>query len=90
MLGESLTEGLLRDVAGSGARQLLSFYDNSTGFFGPAATIPFWTTANAVETLANYYMLTKDSTVLPVLADVHQKAFARYCNCWRYVTMAYS
>lgn len=74
---------VLRGTAASGVQQLLSFYNKSTGEFGPPETIPFWTTANAVETLANYVALTNDTSVMPIISDVHDKAFARYCNCYR-------
>ena len=81
---EDLTVGLLKNVAGSAARQLLSYYNKQTGWFGSAG-VPFWTTANAVETLANYMNLTGDASPLATLDDCHRQAFRRYCDCWRYV-----
>jgi len=78
-----LTASLLAGAAASGVAQLLTFYNSSTGQFGPPEDIPFWTTANSCETLVNYYVATGDVSVLEVVADVHAKAWPRYCDCWR-------
>jgi predicted alpha-1,6-mannanase (GH76 family) len=78
------SEEALVAAADSAASELLHYFDATTGFFGPTDVVPFWTTANAVETLSNYIALTnKTQTILPVLDDVYEKAFARYCNCFR-------
>ena len=59
----SLRVKLLRDAATATINGLYETYNASSGEFGPASAIPFWTTANAIEVLAHA------SVVVPVTAQ---------------------
>lgn len=61
--------------------ELMSFYEASTGYFGGYDY--FWTTANQIETVANYYALTGDPKALTLFENSFKKIKPRYCNCYR-------
>ena len=68
----------------SGYQQLISYYDYKTGFFGDSSSgTPLWTTANQLETLANYYALSSDSSVLAYFENSYVQLKHSYCNCYR-------
>jgi hypothetical protein len=80
---DDLNVEMLRGVALGAVEQLLTFYNKSSGEFGPSSDTPYWTTANAVETLANYAAQTGDASVLPLLADAHAKFLPTRKDAWR-------
>ena len=82
-LAQPLDADQLAASAASAVAELLSYYNASTGEFGPPQDIPFWTTANAIEALSNYYALTGDASVLATIGDAHAKVAHLYCDCWR-------
>ena len=69
--------------ATAGVTELLSFYNHTSGFFGTMG-VPFWTTANAIETLANYMMaVPSDATrIIPYVENTFRTSKPRYCPCW--------
>jgi predicted alpha-1,6-mannanase (GH76 family) len=75
----------LADIT-SAYNQLTTYYNYSSGLFGDFSVgIPFWTTANAIETISNYYTVSKDSSVFVYLENSYVKLreSKRYCNCYR-------
>jgi hypothetical protein len=55
-------------------KQLITYYDWKTGFFGDdSGGLPLWTTANQLETVANYYALTHDISAL----DIFENSYAQ-------------
>lgn len=76
----------LRDAASSAFNQLMTYYNQSSGFFGDNKLYyPFWTTANQLETISNYIAVVGDATgqASAALANSYVKMQPRYCNCWR-------
>ena len=51
--------------------ELMAFYEASSGYFGGHDYL--WTTANQIETVANYYALTGDLTALSVFENSYMK-----------------
>lgn len=80
---DDLSVELLRGVALGAVQQLLTFYNESSGEFGPSSATPYWTTANAVEALANYAAQTGDASVLPLLSRAHDKFLPTRKDAWR-------
>jgi hypothetical protein len=59
--------------------QLVSYYDRKTGFFGDdSGGVPLWTTANQLETSANYYAITQDASVLDIFENSYVRLKSRY------------
>jgi hypothetical protein len=89
LTGAQLTLELLGGVAEQGLAELYTFYNQSSGFFGPteAPGPAFWTTANALETLANLYILLNGTaaakSILPYVEHTFLTSKPRYCNCYR-------
>jgi predicted alpha-1,6-mannanase (GH76 family) len=82
---EGVEEPLTRERVAAAARSavgtLLSYYDAKNGWVGnTSGGSPFWTTANAVESLANYMQLTGDATPMPFIVDIFGASFSRYCG----------
>lgn len=65
--------------------RLVSFYNFSSGLFGSEEYyVPFWTTANQLEAISNYAILSgRVSAVAPILSNSLVALRPRYCNCWR-------
>jgi len=49
-------------------KQLLTYYRNFSGYFGDVDN--FWTTANSIEALANYYIVSKQVNQLDDLSEI--------------------
>lgn len=78
-------------VAQAAVRQLNTYYDWKTGFWGNNSNgVPFWTTANVLETLANYLIVTNgqdQAEIMPMVTNTYTKMLPRYCggpqgSCW--------
>ncbi len=81
--------GPFASSASLAVNEMMTFYNESNGEFGTASTIPFWTTANAIETLTNYMIATNDASFLPTyLATldntlVKEQASGQWANQYR-------
>ena len=80
--GPSLTVPQLRGEISSGLNEMLSFYNHTSGWFGPSNKIPFWTTANAIEMLANLLELepSLEPTLLPIIERTFITSPRYYCT----------
>lgn len=81
----TLTTGIVNNVAQQGMNQLLSFYDPTLNLIGNVtAGVPFWTTANAIETISNYMEATGDYTPLTIVENLYTASLPRYCSkAWK-------
>jgi predicted alpha-1,6-mannanase (GH76 family) len=76
----SNTAAHLASLAQSGVTQLLSYYNPTQQWFGNNSQgLPFWETANSIETLANYMLLTGDLTPMPTIEAIFTASQTRYC-----------
>ncbi len=84
----ALAREVLRSTTAAGINTLLTYFDPKTGWIGNmSGGVPFWTTANAVETMANYMILEPASMplLLPYIEAIFAAAIPRYCtpkSCW--------
>jgi len=76
-----LDRAALLGAAADGIAKLMTFYNSTSGFFGPTPAIPFWTTANAIETLSNYAALTSWTPALEAtFRNTHDAMIPHYCG----------
>jgi len=78
---DTLTSEILNPIAQQGMNQLLNYYYPSLNLIGNVTeSVPFWTTGNAVETIANYMEATGDFTPLPIVENLFTASPSRYCS----------
>jgi len=75
----------LTEVAVSAFETMMTYYVKQTGFFGdPLVMWPVWTSGNTFETLCNYFELTGDERVLPVLENSFSLVRSSYRSPYMY------
>lgn len=78
-LASAVNDNSLVDSLTNSFEQLKSYYDKTTGFFGDDSMgLPLWTTANQIETTANYYEITKDESALEIFENSYLRLKSRF------------